>query len=177
MRLRLLLLCVVLLAACTSVPVSTMWKLATFDRTKLLAIDPDQLRAAALVDHRATMKNITMRITLTPKDGASVPYEITLGAPAAGDKGLPAAPPQRQWEVFALSGEGRQAFVRMRDAAGRMPAGSALRLEVGAREGDVPPELLRAFPLRIDLKFDDKDGWFTLLADGKLDLEAMAKKA
>lgn len=177
MRRHLLLLCAVLLAACSSVPVSTMWKFASFDRGKLLAIDSDQLRAATLIDRRATMKNVTIKITLTPKDGAPVPYDITLGAPAAGDQGLPAAPPQRRWEVFALSLEGRQAFVRMREAVSRMPAGSSMQIAVSAREGDVPPELLRAFPLRIDMKFDDKDGWFTLLADGKLDLEAMAKKA
>ena len=56
-------------AACTSVPVSTMWKFARFDRAALLAVDPAQLRAAALVDQRATMKDVTMKVTLSPKDG------------------------------------------------------------------------------------------------------------
>ena len=55
-----------------------MWKLARFDRAALLAIDPAQLRAAALVDQRASMKDVTMKVTLTPKDGKPSDYSILL---------------------------------------------------------------------------------------------------
>ncbi|MGH6623385.1 MAG: hypothetical protein ACREBN_05405, partial [Burkholderiaceae bacterium] len=70
-------------AACTSVPVLTMWKLARFDRSDLLAIDPAELRAAALIDTRATMRQVTMVVTLTPKDSVASKFEIPIAEPSA----------------------------------------------------------------------------------------------
>lgn len=163
-------------AGCLSVPVSTMWKLARFDRAALLAIDPKDLRAAALIDQRASMKNVTMKVTLTPKDGKPVDYEVLLTEPVNRDARLPAAPKGRRWEVFALTADGQRDFVRMREAAVGMPAGSSLRLQLSAREGNVPPELTRAFPLRLDLVLDAKEGWFTVLKDTELDLTRLAQK-
>lgn len=171
-----LLAATLLAAACTSVPVSTIWKLARFDRAALLAIDPKELRAAALVDQRATMKNVMMRVTLTPKDGKPAAYEVPLTAPVNRDPHLPAAPAGRRWEVFALTAEGQRDFMRMRESAVNLPSGSALRLELSAQEGNVPPELTRRFPLRLDLMFDPKEGWFTVLKDTELDLTQYAKK-
>ena len=164
-------------AACTSVPVSTMWKLARFDRSDLLAIDPAELRAAALIDTRATMRQVTMVVTLTPKDSVASKFEIPIAEPSARNVALPAPPTNRRWEVFALNEAGQREFARMREAALKMPRGSSITLGLSAREGDVPPELMRRFPLRIDMMLDAKDGWFTLLKDTTLDLEAMAKKA
>ncbi len=165
-----------LAAACTSIPVSTMWKLARFDRSALLAIDPAQLRAAALVDQRASMKDVTMKVTLTPKDGKPSDYSIPLTAPVSRDPRLPSAPPGRRWDIFALTPEGQRDFLRMREAAVQMPSGSALTLALSAREGTVPPELAPRFPLRLDLILDAQDGWFTVLKDSELDLTQYARK-
>jgi hypothetical protein len=163
-------------AACTSVPVSTMWKLARFDASDLLAIDPAELRAAVLIDTRATMRQVTMAVALTPKDGAANTFEIPIAEPTARNAPLPPPPAGRRWEVFALNAAGQREFSRMRETALKMPRGSSMSLGLSAREGDVPPELMRKFPLRIEMMFDSKDGWFTLLKDTTLDLEAMAKK-
>ena len=48
-------------AGCTSVPVSTMWRLRNFGAEELFALDPTHLRAAARVDARATMKKYRAR--------------------------------------------------------------------------------------------------------------------
>jgi hypothetical protein len=164
------------LAGCLSVPVSTMWKLARFDRAALLAIDPKDLRAAALIDQRATMKDVTMKVTLGPKDGTPVEYQVLLTEPINRDARLAAAPKGRRWEIFALTPDGQRDFLRMREAALKMPAGSSLRLQLSAREGNVPPELTRRFPLRLDLVLDAKEGWFTVLKDTELDLTRLAQK-
>lgn len=165
------------LLACSSVPLSTMWKFAGFDRDAFLAIDPAQLRAAALIDSRATMRQVTMVVTLTPKDGAPTTFEIPIAEPTTRSAPLPAPPAGRRWEVFALNATGQREFARVRETALKMPRGSSISLGLSAREGDVPPELMRRFPLRIDMMFDTREGWFTLLKDTTLDLEAMAKKA
>jgi hypothetical protein len=171
-----LLVATLLVAACTSVPVSTMWKLARFDRAALTAIDPKELRAAALVDQRATMKNVMMRVTLAPKDAKPSSYEVPLTAPVNSDPRLPAAPAGRRWEIFALTPDGQRDFLRMREAALSLPAGSSLTLALFAQEGNVPPELMRRFPLRLELLLEPQDGWFTVLKDSNLDLTQYAKK-
>jgi hypothetical protein len=163
-------------AACTSVPVSTMWKFARFDRAELLAVDPAQLRAAALIDPRATMKDVTMKVTLIPKDGKETAYTVMLAAPVSRDARLPAAPPGRRWEIFALTPDGQRDFLRMREAAVSLPSGSSLALTLSAREGMVPPDLIRRFPLRLDLMLDTSEGWFTVLKDSEVDLTPMVGK-
>jgi hypothetical protein len=164
------------LAGCMSVPVSTLWKLSRFDRASLLAIDPKELRAAALIDQRATMKDVTMKVTLTPKEGKPVEHRVLLTEPVSRDPRLPAPPAGRRWEIFALTPDGQRDFMRVREAAMNLPQGSSLTVALAAREGNVPPELMRGFPLRLDLLFDAKDGWFTVLKDTELDLTRLAKK-
>jgi hypothetical protein len=164
------------IAGCLSIPVSTMWKLARFDRAALLAIDPRELRAAALIDQRATMKDVTMKVTLAPKDGKPVEYQVLLTEPVNRDARLPAAPKGRRWEIFALTPAGQRDFLRMREDALKLPAGSSLTLALSAREGNVPAQLARSFPLRLDLVLDAKEGWFTVLKDTELDLMRLAQK-
>jgi hypothetical protein len=176
MRRTWLALAAVAVAGCMSVPVSTMWKLARFDRTALLAIDPKDLRAAALVDQRATMKNVTMKVTLAPRGDKPSEFQVLLTEPVDRDARLPAAPKGRRWEIFALTPDGQRDFLRMREAALKLPAGSSLTLALSAREGNVPPELTRSFPLRLDLVLDAKEGWFTVLKDTELDLTRLAQK-
>jgi hypothetical protein len=165
-----------LLGACTSVPVSTMWKMARFDRAELLAIDPAQLRAAALVDTRATMKEVTITAKLTPAGGAPTEYAIALTAPVERDARLPGAPAGRRWEIFGLTPAGQRDFLRLRESALQAPKGSELAISVSAREGTVPPDLAKGFPLRLDLLLDAQEGWFTVLKDSKIDLSRVNQK-
>lgn len=166
-----------LLGACSSMPLSTMWKFARFDRDAFLAIDPAQLRAAALTDARATMKDVTIRVTLAPKEGAPREGVIVLTDPVSRDARLPAPPPGRRWNIFALTPEAQREFKALREAALKMPAGSSMTLGVSANEGAVPPELMTRFPLRLDLQLNTAEGWFTLLKDDELDLTKSRRKA
>ena len=62
MKRRSLLALALLAGGCTSVPVATMWRLRSFNAEQLFALDPAHLRAAARVDSRATMKNVTISL-------------------------------------------------------------------------------------------------------------------
>lgn len=165
-----------LLGACSSVPLSTMWKFARFDRDAFLAIDPAQLRAAVLTDARATMKDVTIRVTLTPKDGAPRESVIALTEPVSRDARLPAAPAGRRWNIFALTPAAQREFATVREAAVRMPPGSSFAVRLTPNEDAVPPELMTRFPLRLDLQLNVADGWFTVLKDSEHDLTKWARR-
>jgi len=42
-------------------------------------------------------------------------------------------------------------------------------------DGSIPPELKRAFPLRVDVLLDPAEGYFTLISETKLDLSQQKK--
>ena len=71
MKRRALLALAALVAGCTSVPLSTMWRLRNFGPDQLLALEPTELRAAARVDRRAVMKNTTIVLEIRPADGSA----------------------------------------------------------------------------------------------------------
>lgn len=59
------LVCVsLLLSACSSVPTSSLWKLATTDETDLVAIDAKQVRARITLDEPAKLKLKNVRLAL-----------------------------------------------------------------------------------------------------------------
>ena len=53
-----------LLSACSSIPTSSLWKLATTDETDLIAIDPRQVRARITLDEPAKLKQKNVRLAL-----------------------------------------------------------------------------------------------------------------
>ena len=42
-------------------------------------------------------------------------------------------------------------------------------------DGTIPPDLKRAFPLRVDVLLDPAEGFFTLISETKLDLSQQKK--
>jgi hypothetical protein len=177
MRRRALLALVALTAGCTSVPIATLWRLRNFGPDQLFALDPTELRAAARVDSRATMRNVTISVDVEPNDGATRrAYVIPLEQPAS-DARLERAPADRRWYAFALSPEGLAEYQRIRREYGSLPKGSRGTVRIAAKDdGSVPPALMRAFPLRVDLLLDPAEGYFTLISETTLDLTQSGKK-
>ena len=177
MKRRSLLGLVVFVAGCTSVPVSTMWRLRSFGPDQLFALDPSHLRAAARVDARATMKNVTISLEVHPADGsARRAYEIPLEQPTT-DPRLERAPADRRWYAFALSPRGLAEYERIKREYAAVPKGSRGTVRIAASDdGSVPPDLKRAFPLRVDVLLDPAEGYFTLISETRLDLSQPHKK-
>jgi hypothetical protein len=165
-----------LAAGCTSVPLTTMWRLRSFGVEQLFALDPTQLRAAARVDSRARMRNVTIGVDVEPAD-RSTPrsYVIPLDQPAA-DPRLEPAPPGRRWYAFALSAQGLGEYTRIKQNYASVPKGSRGKVTIAAADdGSVPPDLMRAFPLRLDVLLDPAEGYFTLISETTLDLTQSRK--
>lgn len=171
MRRRSLLALAALGAGCSSVPLSTMWRLRDFNADQLLALDPTELRAAARVDTRAAMKNVTITLEVEPADGsARRVYLIPLEQPVS-DPRLERAPKDRRWFAFGLSKQGLVEYQRIKREYGSIPKGSRGAVKIAAADdGTIPPELMRAFPLRVDILLDPAEGYFTLISETKLDL-------
>lgn len=166
-----------LLAGCLSIPVSTIWKLRNFGPEQLFALDPTELRAALLVDPRVTMKGGRIDIAIEPPGGAPKrSYAILLQQPQRDDPRLPRAPAGRTWQVFALSPASVAEFAKLKQEFKAIPKGTTVTVSVGFDEREVPPELRRDFPVRLDLLLDPADGYFTMIKDTTIDLDRDGKK-
>lgn len=162
---------------CTSVPLTTMWRLRNFGAEQLFALDPAHLRAAARVDARATMKNVTINLEVRPADGAPPrSYVIPLEQPVS-DPRLERAPADRRWFAFALSPQGLAEYLRIKREYASIPKGSQGIVKIASSDdGAVPAELTRAFPLRVDVLLEPAEGYFTLIRETRLDLSQQQKK-
>jgi hypothetical protein len=163
-------------AGCTSVPVSTLWRLRSFGPDQLFALDPKDLRAAARVDSRATIQRVTLTLDIEPPDGAARrTYRLPLDQPAS-DPRLEPPPPDRRWFAFALSSQGLAEYQRIKREYAAIPKGSKGTLRISSEEGSVPPVQARAFPARLDVLFDPREGYFTLIRETRLDLSRAENK-
>ncbi|HET9025536.1 MAG TPA: hypothetical protein VFN64_13255 [Burkholderiaceae bacterium] len=176
MKRRSLLALALLTAGCTSVPLSTMWRLRSFSADQLFALDPTQLRAAARVDARAKMKDVTISLEVEPSDGsARRTYLIPLEQPV-NDLRLERPPADRRWFAFGLSKPGLVEYQRIKREYASVPKGSRGTVKIAASDdGTIPPELKHAFPLRVDVLLDPAEGYFTLINETKLDLSQQKK--
>lgn len=160
-----------LATGCTSVPLSTMWRLRSFSVDDFFALDPRELRAAVRTDARATFSAVDIEFTIEPKSGPASTQRIRLQQAVAADARLEKPPANRRWFVFALGDDGVAVFQAVRreiDVARKVP-GSGITIGISAREAVVPPDLAPALPLRLDLLLDPKDGWFTMFSETQLD--------
>jgi hypothetical protein len=174
MKRRSVLALIALLSGCSSVPLATMWRLRNFGAEQLFALDPTELRAAARVDSRARMKDVTIRLEVRPADGSDAREYLI---PPMIDPRLERAPSDRRWFAFAPSSQGLAEYQRVKREYGSVPKGSQGTLKIAAADdGTVAPELKRAFPLRVDVLLDPADGYFTLISETKLDLSQQPPK-
>jgi hypothetical protein len=166
------------LAGCMSIPVSTLWRLRSFDIDDLLALNPADLRAAVLSDPRVRFAYVDLNITLQLKAQAEERTVIRLDALQKGDARLERAADNRRWTIFALDAAGIAAFDRLRQglARARGQSGGSLTLGVSTKEAEVPPDLATRLPLRLDLLLDSKEGWFTLLRETTFDSTKAGEK-
>jgi hypothetical protein len=176
---RLLLLAPALLASgCLSIPVSTMWKLRSFGVDEFFALDPNALRGAVRTDARARYEAVVIDIDLKLQGQAAVRHALELRSLQAGDARLAPAPAGRRWYVFALGAQGEAVFrdLRQRLTAARRDGNNEIRIGIGARAAEVPPDLARALPMRLDLLLDPREGYFTLFKETTVDTTATRER-
>jgi hypothetical protein len=178
-RRRLMLLAPALLASgCLSIPVSTMWKMRGFGVDEFFALDPALLRGAVRTDALARYEAVVIDIDVKLQGQAPVRHALELRSLQAGDARLDPAPSGRRWYVFALGAPGEAVFRDLRQhlAAIKRDGSNEIRIGIGAREAEVPPDLARALPLRLDLLLDPREGYFTLFKETTVDTTAARER-
>ncbi len=166
-----------LLAACTSIPVSTIWRMRSFNVEDFLALDAAALRAAVQSDPRVKFSRVEIDIMVQPKEGTEERHVIRLDAQQRDDPRLQRPASNRRWTVFALDSGGVVTFERVRQSVARVSKqGGRMTTKVTPKETDVPPELATRLPLRLDLLLDPKEGWFTLVRESEVDITSREPK-
>lgn len=111
------LLMVLMLCGCMSVPLATMWQMRNFEASDLMQVQPEQIRLAGKIDP-APIAIVPARshlaLVLVPRaqGAADVQYEFGLRNARLSESGLvPSADPR--WQVFELDDKGIAAWKRL----------------------------------------------------------------
>ena len=103
-----------LVNACASVPLGTMWALRDFHPSDLAKIEPSDIRIATLVQPGPQQLDVTksgLVLELTPHDAGEVQtYRFGLMPAASGDSAIPPGEHDAGWQGFALEPDGVTAF-------------------------------------------------------------------
>ena len=178
-RRHLLLLAPALAATgCLSIPASTLWRMRSFGVDAFFALDPDHNRGAVRTAARARYEAGGIDIDAKLQGQPAARHALELRSQQAGDPRLEPAPPGRRWYVFALGPPGVEVFhdLRRRLATVRRDGSSEIRIGIGARSAEVPPELARALPMRLDLLLDPREGYFTMFRETTVDTTAARER-
>lgn len=164
-RLLTLLAACLLLSACASIPLGTLWKLRGFDQDTLVQLEPTDLRAALSLSPIADVQpgSVKLALELQRHDGDPERHAFAL-EPATGPGPIDG---DRRYSLWQLDAAGRQALASVQRSlragqAGEEKVYSGATFAVNFKpdfEGE-PPE---AMAVSVQLRLMPEDGWFLLL--------------
>ena len=182
-----------LLAACSSVPLGTMWKLSRMGPEALFEADPTSIRAAARSE----------RWFLDQPGFDAGTLKVEIRSPSVGDRDwsfaleevsdreawrLDPAPAGQRWRMYRIAPSDLEAFQGLQRElpdlieAAKASEGQnrfslsvqfgtdALRDALADAEAMREPDSVRDVPYRVDLQLNEEDGFFTLLRDDDLEV-------
>lgn len=168
-------LSVLLLGACATVPLKTAWKMRKVTPETLLEAEPGEVRAAVQLDRRSELdvSNTTVDMVFQGKEGPDKEFAIPLRSLTKGESvhvELPDAPPGRYWMLLGFTPEGRDRMVEVqRIAREELDRYSGMSFGIAARFGeeDSPPGL-PADPVQFWIRLTPELG-FLKVFDGRID--------
>lgn len=130
-----------------------------------LPLRPDALRVALRMDRRVRIARVAVTCTLAAPAAPPAPAVRTTRlrlTARRGDPALEAAPPGQAWTVLQLAAASVEPARRFAAALAAAPRGALAQFEIAA-DTAAPPALRRAFDLRIDVAFDVREGYVTIV--------------
>ena len=177
-KIAFLLVLVLSLMACASVPLGTMLKFARFDLEDLQKVDPAEIRAAIRthLDFKPGEAKLSLKIALAD-DGESLLDEsfILHRMPdwAVAAYRLKPAPADRHWVIYKLEDEDLNRFRVMQNRLVELEQderGKSMTMGVGTDNSEYP-EGRDTIPFAVDLQLGAADGFFTLVKEIELPLD------
>lgn len=180
----LLLLLMLSLMACASVPLGTMLRLARFDLEDLQKVDPAEIRAAIKthVDFHPGEASLSLKIDLADGSETLIDEKYVLQQMpdwAARAHQLKPAPSDRHWLVFRLQDDDLDRFRVMQRQLAELENDERERsgaLSVGTRDSEFPPGV-ETIPFSVDFQLAAADGFFTLIKEYQLPIDTAAAGA
>jgi hypothetical protein len=166
------------LSGCASIPLGTMLKLARFDMQDLQKVDPAEIRAAIRTHHLYQLKHaqLSIKIGLAKTDEMLLDETFELDrlpdwAPVALK--LKPPPQDRHWIVFQVQPEDLTRFNLLQKRlleVSKVEGQKSLTLGVSSRDNDNPDDM-RSIPFRVDLRLAEADGFFTLIKETEIEID------
>ena len=158
------------LAACASIPLGTLWKLRGFDEQTLERIEPSDLRAAVALQPDVEVVPDSVRLSLELQRPDGPPERHAFGL----EPGTGPGPVDRRlrYGVWQLDEAGRQALASVqrslraaRAADADAYSGATFSVNFNPELGDPPPEALQ---VSVQLLLAPEDGWLLLLDEATI---------
>ena len=175
-RLLALLAACLLLPACASIPLGTLWKLRGFDENTLVQLEPADLRTALSLVPAVDVQPDSVKLSLELSRDDAGPERHAFGLePATGPGPLDR---DRRYSLWQLDAAGRQALASVQRSlraaqANDSKAYTGATFSVNFRpdfQGE-PPEALQ---VTVQLLLTPEDGWLLLLDEAKLPITPQA---
>ncbi|MCW8878158.1 MAG: hypothetical protein OQK51_14010 [Kangiellaceae bacterium] len=169
------LLLVFFLASCSSVPLSSMVKLANFDQDDLIRIDPSQVRSKITLTAPAELETKTVKLVLKFEYSASNPQEYLFSLEPlwskkiSRDKWFEADELLHQYE-FKIEQQSIKAFKKYQREFLKYGKPKKYHWTVYYYLKNRPIES-NDIKLDLELKFSEKDEYFYLLKGAVVDIE------
>lgn len=166
-------LTLLLLAACASIPLGTLWKIRDFDAQTVQRIDPTVLRVAVAMqpDARIDPASAKLSLELVRTDGGKQPHAFPLEP--ANDIG-PRSDDLR-YSVWRLDAEGRRQFAEVQRKLRAAEASDAKVYASVSLSVKFKPEFTGPAPaetrLWVQLFLDPAGGWLLLFEDVRIRMQ------
>lgn len=174
MKKIIIILAFMILQGCSSIPLSTMWKMKSFDQDDFTQISPQHLRAKLRINKQITINDESLTLFFSFKsDSEELEEELALKLLSTSSNKVARWFSEDEQEYsyeFRLNEASMRAFKRIQQSSIAKRINNKEEREVNFsatwKLGDNKPEI---YKFSIDLQFDPKDGYFTLLEGVELD--------
>lgn len=155
----------------TALELPGMWQMARRWTAGLAALDASALRLALCVHSGVRLADVNVRVAIAlPSREPRAPRQFRFALRSLRRAArLPSVPVGRAWMVLRLAAGSEHVFARMTAALAVAPKGAQLLIEVAAQRVFAPDTLRASFPLRVEGRFDAREGWFPLIGESRID--------
>ncbi len=174
---RKILFCLIfLITACSSIPLSTMIKMSSFDEDDFIRLQADEIRLKITINDTIPLQDTTteLAVEITDTDGTlnlSFPLETVKVEYAPATTSLFKSRPAYNIYIFRLTPAGIDNFNKIQGLL-KTKKNSSISFSAGISDLNVGLAREQDVYLTIDLKLDQAGGYLTIVESWKMEFDA-----